>query len=187
MLLAAGFVLLSAVAQAQTTISIGPSVGLNVATARFPDAVPYERTFQYRPGLAAGVLATISFGHFAVQPALLYVQQGFRSHTVLENPPTTGFPARLMLDEDTRMDYITIPLNATYSLRADGQGFQVFAGPYIGFVLGGRSKQTATDGTIVDKVTLPVVGVEYAQRGGNGIYVRKTDAGVQTGLGGVVQ
>lgn len=182
-LLAAGFLLLSTAAQAQATISIGPSVGLNVATARFPDPVPYERTFQYRTGLAAGVLATIGFGHFGVQPALLYLQQGFRSHIVLDYPPATGFSPRITIDENTRMDYLTIPLNATYSQHADGQGFQVFAGPYIGFVLGGRSKQEATDGTIVDEASLPVVGATYAQRGGDRIYVRKTDAGLQAGLG----
>jgi hypothetical protein len=182
-LLAVGLVLLSTAAQAQTTISIGPSVGLNVATGHFPDDVPYERTFQYRPGVAAGVLATISLGHFAVQPALLYMQQGFRSRSVLEYPPATGFPARITVDDNTRMDYLTIPLNATYSQHADGQGLQVFAGPYIGFVLGGRSKIKATDGTTVDEVNLPVAGVKYAQRGGDRVYVRKTDAGVQAGLG----
>ena len=78
-LLTAGSAILSSPAHGQTTVSIGPSVSLNLATAHCPEYCG-SITFGYLPGLDAGVAATIGFGHFTLQPAIRYSQKGHKEH-----------------------------------------------------------------------------------------------------------
>ena len=181
------------VAHAQTTFNVGPRLGLNVSNVTFQDeARTYNTTA--RAGLEAGVVANVGFGHFAVQPALLYSQKGFAindTYTEVDNRSGGGI-ATTTLDEHYRLSYFTIPLNLMYTQHPGGQGAQVFAGPYLGFLLGGtyRYDDTYTStaaGTTpsYDKGAGSVgIGNYYTtNRTDTKFYSRAFDFGLQFGLG----
>lgn len=181
-LLVTGLILLGAcAAQAQTTFSIGPVAGVTVAGAN-SSASP-DITITYRTGFEAGVQSVLQVGRVAVQPSLRFTQKGLHYHYGL------GLYNK---DTDYRLNYLTLPLNLAYSLRPDGQGWQVFAGPYIGLLLGGTYQQRVvdrsgggggiftTEGDIKpgDAYMVPPPGTTYYPLRCHGV-----DGGVQTGLG----
>jgi hypothetical protein len=84
---------LTSSAQAQVKFSIGPKVGLNMASAsyraddRFATHSALTGSTGYQPGLEAGIMTSLGWGHWQVQPAVLYSQKGFHlqgteSHTI---------------------------------------------------------------------------------------------------------
>lgn len=105
-LLVGGFLLATA-AQAQVHVRFGPQVGLTLATTHFTNA---EYRTSYRPGIAAGVRATIGYGHVALQPAVLFSQQGYQQHT------DSGGGVRG--EETHRLNYLCFPLNVAYTQHA---------------------------------------------------------------------
>jgi hypothetical protein len=124
----AGGLLLAGTAQAQVTYSVGPWVGGNVSSVRFPTtdrAAPASR-----PGLEVGLTSTVQLGHFALQPSLLFSQKGYRHLGYLLN-----FDLVTPYEEDVRLHYLTLPLNLAFTLGRAGQGLQVFAGPYASLLL----------------------------------------------------
>jgi hypothetical protein len=172
--------LVASAAQAQTAFSIGPLGGLTVAAVN-PSASP-DITITYRTGFEAGVQSVLQVGHVAVQPSLRFTQKGLHYHYGL------GLYDK---DADYRLHYLTLPINLAYSLRADGQGLHVFAGPYIGLLVGGNYQERFVDrgagggvysiaGDIKpgDAYEVPPVGTTYYPLRCHGL-----DAGVQTGLG----
>lgn len=180
-LLVSSFTLLVTSAQAQTTFSIGPQMGLTVAGASNPS--PNTTTIHYRTGFEAGLQSIMQFGHLAVQPSLHFAQKGLDEHY------GRNLYSRYT---DYRLNYLTLPVNVAYSLHPDGQGLQVFAGPYIGMLLGGNYQLTSDDrsafggtssyegaieaGTIY---TVPAPGSTAPQPR----LCRRFDMGLQVGLG----
>jgi hypothetical protein len=188
------FALLALMAQAQVTFRLGPQVGLNVATTRYaPDerylsygAVTTSIT-SYRPGFEAGVLGSIGFGHFLVQPAVLYSQKGFHVRGTQSNVMATDGTIPAPYEQANRMNYLTLPLSVAYAQHKSGQGFQVSAGAYLGILVGGAYRFTRPS-------TALVVDQSGAIKGGkrpadfNGftdrvLYSQRIDAGLQAGLG----
>lgn len=175
-LLTSGLLLLATAAQAQTTFSIGPQVGLNVSGAT--NAAPSNTTYTYRAGFEAGVQGAVQFGHLAILPSLRFSQKGLHRHYGYDFGST---------ETDYRINYLTLPVNVAYCLRRDGQGFQAFAGPYVGLLLGGNYQFTSSNG--------PSSSVEGRIRAGDyyavpapgtttyDVLFRRFDAGVQAGLG----
>jgi hypothetical protein len=175
------FLLVASATQAQTAFSVGPLGGLAV-TGTNPGSSP-DVTITYRTGFEVGVQSLLQVGHVAVQPSLRFTQNGLHHHY------GSGLYER---DTDYRLNYLTLPLNLAYSLRADGQGLQVFAGPYIGLLLGGTYQQRVVDrsgggggiysttGDIKpgDVYEVPPPGTTYYPLRCHGL-----DGGVQTGLG----
>ena len=197
LLLASGLLLLTSAAQAQDTFSMGPRLGLNLSSAPFKDE---QHTYDTgsRLGVEAGFGFNVNFGHFALQPALLYSQKGFtinQTYTTTFTSPSYVETTRTMLDEEYRLNYVTIPVNFAYALRADGQGLQLFAGPYFGLLLGGNFKYTdreeATSQNVVvrsftDTGSGKVFGGDSytpTTSANNKFYSRSKDAGLQFGLG----
>lgn len=192
-LLATGALWQAAPAHAQARLSIGPRVGFNLSGAPYKDErqnKSYDTTF--RPGVEAGLQASAQFGKWAVQPALLYSQKGFNiddnSTTVLNGETLT------IVNKNThRFDYLTLPLNVVYSLQADGQGLQLFAGPYLSMLLGGEQKvdfsysyrnATSSGGGHYDYTAEVKAGDYYSDnRTVNTYESRRFDAGLQAGLG----
>jgi hypothetical protein len=176
------FFLLAASAHAQASFSIGPRLGLNASTYHFSAATPADRQ-RYRAGFEAGLLASVGFGHFAVQPALLYTQKGNTQYTTVDVRTGTNIPAGTgELKNSYRLNYLTLPVNVAYVQHPDGQGFQVFAGPYVALLLSGRyENEVAVSGkstTDSGKIT-PVAN----DAPGPDAYARRLDAGLQAGLG----
>jgi hypothetical protein len=181
-LFAGSFSLAVAPAWAQASFSVGPRVGLNVSTYHFSEPSPVFRRGD-RPGLEAGLTGSISFGHLALQPALLYSQKGFAQFSTVDVRTGTNLPIGSgELEYRTRLHYVTLPVNIAYTQHANGQGFQLFAGPYLGLLVSGRYESSImvggnpiTDGGKITPVTNDAPDF--------GTYAHRFDAGLQGGVG----
>lgn len=176
----ATLLLTAARAQAQVTFSVGPQVGENLARQHIADGTSTTN----RVGLLVGLQASIRREHFAVQPALLYSQLGYKYATTLTARGQNNLPNTTADFATTvRLDYLTLPLNFTYALQADGDGPQFFAGPYVSVLLGGKYQRTTayqagptfTESSSVAVADNPGYAAGYA--------ARRFDAGVQGGVG----
>ena len=176
--LLAGSLLLAVPAHAQATFSVGPRLGLNASTARFT----YIETSAH-VGFEAGLTGTLQMGHFAVQPSLLFSQKGYQARGGL-----VSFDTPVTYKETVRLNYLTLPLNLAYTLGKAGQGLQVFAGPYLGLLVGGNyQRQVHSDGYLGGSA----YDSEYSGKVKPGDvfsytdnrYSQRLDAGLQAGLG----
>lgn len=132
-------------AHAQMRISVGPRLGGNLATATGSvvdqSAIAgsdYTYSKSLLLGVQVGIAASIGSGHWAVQPALLFTQKGLRQNYVA----TYNFNGITLQENDqitSRVHYLELPINVVYSLGADGDGFQLFAGPYVAVGVGGQA------------------------------------------------
>ncbi|WP_198172991.1 porin family protein [Hymenobacter ginkgonis] len=169
----ASSLLLVGTAHAQTTFSVGPRVGFNVSSARFPTID--QAASSNRSGFEAGLTSTVQFGHFALQPSLLYSQKGYRTSGYY-----LSFDMLIPSEEDIRLNYLTLPLNLAYTLGRDGQGLQVFGGPYASLLVGGNYAQRLSgfDGEATGKVKPATLATDTDSR-----YSRRFDGGLQAGVG----
>ena len=136
-------------AQAQTRFSWGPRLGGNFSTATFNSlaqatagnsAISIGRSSVV--GIQVGVAASIGNGPWLVQPALLFSQKGLKQHA----SATDTFGNETITESLTvtnRVNFLELPVNVAYAFGADGQGFQVFAGPYVALGVGGKAEYTA--------------------------------------------
>lgn len=179
----AGACLLAGTAQAQATFHLGPYLGGNVSTAHFAD----ETVSSTRRGFDAGVLGAFQFGHIAVQPAVLFAQRGFTSKPTFYD---SGFGG--LTQTSVRLHYLTLPLQVAYTQHPDGQGFQVSAGPYVSFLVGGKSVadyQYNAVGLVQQESTVAAANVHTTNISSSSqapdytFYSRRLDAGAQAGLG----
>jgi hypothetical protein len=173
--------LLAGTAQAQTTFSIGPRVGLNVSTIHLADdyGVPYTS----RASFEAGLTSNIQRGHFALQPSVLFSQKGYDSSGSL-----TSYDSPVSYEEQVRLNYLTVPLNVAFTLGKNGQGLQVFAGPYVGILLGGNyTRQIHAEGYLggpaIDTEISGKVKPASIVSDSDNKYSRRVDTGVQAGIG----
>jgi hypothetical protein len=87
----------------------------------------------------------------------------------------------------SRLSYLTTPLNFTYTQHANGQGFQLFAGPYLEALVCGDYRFTLPASTVRIDIGGEIKGGNYpATYNGftdRSVYSRCLDAGLQTGLG----
>jgi len=124
LLLAAGFIGLSAMAQTKTaakTTTFGIRAGVNLSTFGGDDADDVKSKI----GLNAGVYANILISNgFSIQPELAYSQLGCKFED--------GGDIRYALD------YITLPVLAKYDFS--NSGFSLYAGPQIGFLATAKIK-----------------------------------------------
>ena len=119
-----GFVLLlvllfSAGSSAQSTISIGPQLGLNLASISVdpePEGLEIDRTTFFMIG---GFAEFRLGGGFALQPELWYLGKGAEG--------TSGGEA-----SDVSLSYLEVPVLAKYTFESGGFKPFLIAGPYIG-------------------------------------------------------
>lgn len=174
-----GGLLRVATAHAQATFSFGPRLGLNASTAHFT----YIETSTHA-GVEAGLTGTLQVGHFAVQPSLLFSQKGYQVRGGL-----VSFDTPVTYEETVRLNYLTLPLNLAYTLGKAGQGLQVFAGPYLGLLVGGNYQRQvrqaggylggpASETELRGKVKAASVFSDIDNR-----YSQRLDAGLQAGIG----
>jgi hypothetical protein len=189
--LLAGLLFTASAAQAQVSFRLGPQVGYTLSSASFSVA-DYPDYFtpsgSYRSGFAAGVVAQVGFTeHLSLQSAVLYSRKAPGVTISSYYQPNNYY----YYDEYTfQFNYLALPVNLLYSQRANGQGGQVFLGPYLGYLLGGTYTHGARagygsaitgGGTYSGKVE---AGDTYATstRDSN-YYSRQLDAGLQAGIG----
>ncbi|AMJ64326.1 hypothetical protein AXW84_01955 [Hymenobacter sp. PAMC 26628] len=171
--------LTSVLTHAQTTFSVGPRVGGGLFTVHFQQVGNDYSKSIYRSGWSAGLAGEIGLGHWALQPAVLYEQGGFKSQMLYNNGRST-YDNR----DDVRLQYVTIPLHVAYRQRATGQGVQAFAGPYLGLLLGGRYRSTsdnANDGFHAEGSA--TVSADPNASSAPGLVLQRVDAGLEGGVG----
>ena len=176
LLLATTLLSAASVAQAQVRFTAGPQVGYNLTTVNFKvdnGAATYATSS--KSGFAAGVMADIGFGHLALQPAVQFAQKGYDQVATYS----------LVTSNRIRLNYLAIPINLAYTQHSDGQGAQVFAGPYLGILLGGNYSAETTGGQVSNPERGKVVAAEsYTPSfSDSNFYSRRVDAGLQFGLG----
>lgn len=151
-------------------------------------ALPFYQLL-YRSGVAAGLVAQVSFGHLAVQPAVRYEQKGYNRHYSYGNTTSSYKSYSYSNDITNRFGYLTIPLNLVFTQKATGEGAQVFAGPYVGFLVGGHYSYVGLEN---DNGLLGYEQGAGSFAAGNEDdptvrtgtrYTRRLDAGLQAGIG----
>lgn len=177
------FFLLALTAQAQTTFSIGPRMGLNLSSEY---VARQANSPGYRAGVEAGILAIVEHEHWVFQPALLYSQMGqairngsvdFRTGM---NMPNGHFDYFYL----TRLHYLSLPLNVAYAWQASGQGFQLFGGPYAALLLGGHYEEySGSNVFLYQSGAITVVAANAPENRTARDYIRRFDAGLQAGVG----
>lgn len=135
-------------AQAQTRVSFGPRVGGNLSSATFNalnqasgggSSLSLSRSSL--PGVQVGMGASIGSGPWTLQPALMFSQKGLKQ-TATASESFAGETVTLDLRVTSRINYLELPVNVVYTLGADGQGVQLFAGPYVAVGVGGKADYT---------------------------------------------
>lgn len=175
-LLAGSCLLLATAAQAQLTVSIGPKVGETLAKMR----VDGDGHTDYRYGFAGGTQAYLGWGRFALQPALLFAQKGYKfSEQVLYSSTVGGSYVPVDLLTRVRLNYLTLPLNFTFAPEGTATGPQFFAGPYVSLLLGGSYEQELSG---IQSTSEPVHVTDNLEPISS-YSARRVDAGFQAGLG----
>jgi hypothetical protein len=93
--------------QAQVRVSIGPQLGVNVSSTPYatyyrPDGVHTTA----RTGIEVGAVASIGWGHWALQPALLFSQKGFNMNDEYTDEYTiSGVPGNYSSTYSTTAEY----------------------------------------------------------------------------------
>ncbi|MGY3088114.1 hypothetical protein ACVWYF_001147 [Hymenobacter sp. UYAg731] len=145
---------------AQTTVRLGVRLGGNLATRAGSDPtfqpltsngtpVPnsvqdYKRTALLAPQF--GAVLDVRFGKLAVQPAVLFSQKGTDQRLSITSSNSSGGYTSSTSDQYhtiSRPNYLEIPFNLVYTSGTD-HGFQLFAGPYVAFGMGGRAEYENT-------------------------------------------
>lgn len=93
------------------SLDFGPKIGANFSNLSDASGLKFDN----KTGLQAGIFLGIKFDSFAIQPELLYSQQGADSDF-----------------GDFNLDYVTIPVILKYYLIG---GLNIQVGPQFGFVV----------------------------------------------------
>lgn len=148
-----GCCLASGLSRAQSFQGIGLRLGGNLASGTFntveqvaQPGTDYSYKRSALAGYQVGVAASFGSGHWALQPALVFTQKGVKQR-LLENTNFGGYDFTVDFSVNSRVHYLELPLNVVYGFGADGEGFQVFAGPYVAVGVGGRTDFELTETT----------------------------------------
>jgi hypothetical protein len=192
----------SASTYGQLRLEAGPHLGLDAGMAAYSNISPTSNSSsgetvasKYALGGEIGGTANLSWRHWAVQASALYARRGFHLDEEYRGPAGMG-DSYNRIQHRNRLDYLTLPVSLAYTQRADGQGLQVFAGGYVGRLLGGRyTYDDVLEGDMGNGPqraefhgSSPVEPLETYEDGkgvrvGRPMYLRPWDAGVQAGVG----
>jgi hypothetical protein len=176
-LLASSLALATPAAHAQVKVSIGPVAGETLMKQRFSNG----GTVDYRFGFVAGGQAYLSWGRFALQPALLFAQKGYKYSTQVDyRPDPNSPPATVELTGKQRLNYLTLPVNLVFAPSGTATGPQFFAGPYMSMLLGGSVEQGALPGQPASSTSIRIAN-EIEPR--EGPAARRFETGLQAGVG----
>lgn len=139
--LTAGLAATATSAQAQK-VSFGPRLGLNSCSLSYSGDKNGFDDPKGIVGVQVGGTANISFGHLAFQPSIIFTQKGAKL-SGSGRVPDSGFITNYSISATLKPSYIELPLNFVYTSDED-HGFQVFAGPYVAFGVGGNGDYKVT-------------------------------------------
>jgi hypothetical protein len=178
--------------RAQAVVTLSPRLGATLAAASYQgssDNMAGTYHTSAKLGGEAGLMASVRWGHFAVQPALLYAQRRYKLAD--DHVEDHGIILHYLSASDYYFNYLTLPLNLAYSCQQDGQGFQGFAGGYVSRLLGG---QVAGNGAVQVTNVAGIPPTSYTvdqdiqandeyDRLNDHFHSKRYDAGVQAGVG----
>ncbi|WP_019947575.1 porin family protein [Hymenobacter aerophilus] len=181
-LLLATILTLGGTTWAQAQVTVGPRVGLNLANVSYKtDDKDDEPDTKLLISPQAGITLNAAFGNLALQPSLLFSQKGFK----VKESDNVG-PASYEIESNTRLNYLELPVNLVYTTGGT-EGFQVFAGPYIGVGLGGKQKSTYTvSGPGIDESGSETTKIKFAGKekdNSDDFYINQPDYGFNGGIG----
>ncbi|MDO7854648.1 porin family protein [Hymenobacter convexus] len=146
LLLTAGIVGAATTAQAQSSIEFGPRLGLNISTFsyQYPNIpVGLSNEAKALTGVQVGGTLNMSFGKIAFQPSLLFSQKGAELKFSAVDNTSVPYVTTVNYVAKPKLNYLEIPLNVVYTSQED-HGFQLFAGPYVAFGVGGSGTSNLT-------------------------------------------
>ncbi|MGB3617360.1 MAG: porin family protein [Catalinimonas sp.] len=157
------------VVTAQAQIEFGPKVGLNVSNLRY-DFDDDEPDSELLLGPAFGVVLNAQIiDLIAIQPALMYSAKGDRN--------VQDLGAAGEIETRTRINYLEVPINVVLGFGdPSASQFQIFAGPYAAFAIGGNT-------TVEGSTTVPAVDADLNFGSDNDDDFRGGDYGVNFGVG----
>ncbi|SDY72256.1 Outer membrane protein beta-barrel domain-containing protein [Hymenobacter psychrophilus] len=168
---------------AQAQVTVGPRIGLNLANVSIKneDNSGLELDPKLIAAPQAGITLNAAFGNLAIQPSLLFSQKGFKV-TEEERDGADSFKT----EATYRLGYLELPVNLVYTTGGT-EGFQVFAGPYVGIGVGGKvkAKYTVTQAGVTESGS-ETVNVKFASKEKNNsddLYLNQPDFGVNGGVG----
>ena len=130
-----------------------------------------------KAGFQFGTVADYSFSDkFSIEPKLLFSTQGFKNQMSTTNPVNGK---KCKIKEIESPNYIQIPVHVKYKL---GNIVSVYAGPYLGFAIGGKRKMI----TIEDGKKIYTAYPKLFKRDTDGrlmsVYERRFDYGFGVGV-----
>ena len=134
-------------AQAQTKISVGARLGGNVSKFAYNgvqesySGSKFDGT-KFVGGFQVGASLNMDFGTVAFQPSLIFTQKGSKINSSGKEQ-STGFNYSYTFVATPTLNYFELPLNVVYTPGGD-HGFQLFAGPYVAFGVGGSGDYVVT-------------------------------------------
>lgn len=114
---------------------IGPKVGMSFATATDTKVPDNTSTQDYKTIITPqlGIVFNARLGDYvSLRPELLYSQRGFK----ISNG---GYTA------NARFNYLEIPFNVVGTFKAGPGKIEVFAGPSVGYLFGGKIKSNVAN------------------------------------------
>jgi hypothetical protein len=140
----AGLVGAATTVRAQSTVEFGPRLGLNLSTFSYKyDNIPVGLSNEANSvvGVQVGGTLNVGFGKLAFQPSLLFSQKGAELKLSATDNTSVPYVTTLTYTAKPKLNYLEIPLNLVYTSDTD-HGFQLFAGPYVAFGVGGSGTST---------------------------------------------
>src|SRR5437879_1118479 len=172
----AAFIAASSCVYAQT-ISYGINAGLNITKA--PMMINGKlMSNNNQAGFHAGGLIDIRLGSFSIQPGFFFTTKGGTTANT-NTEVSTGIQQRATGKTKLVIDYMEIPLNFLYRLKAGSGDIFLGGGPYIAL---GLHAQDIFKGTYAGE---PVTQLYDIQLGNAGYYssVKKQDFGLNGIIG----
>lgn len=169
------FMAIAAVSFSQ--IRYGVKAGLNLANQKV-SARGINITGDNIVGVNIGGIVEIPIASsFFFQPGISYSLKGVKSSYTFGTTTSTS---------KTTLNYLEVPLNLMYKIKASNIGVLVLAGPNIGFGLSGKNKvdsDAATDVKFGSSETDDLKALDFGLNLGAGVEFGRFQATVQYGLG----
>ncbi|MBI9054119.1 MAG: PorT family protein [Bacteroidales bacterium] len=152
---------------AQAQITFGPKVGLNLANV----AGDNTEDAKMKMGLQIGFVTDIAFSDaISLQTGLMFSQKGTKADLDIATETYTM---------KTNVNYLEIPINAVYGLNLGSNKLQLFAGPYVGIGLTGK---TSLDMDGSDDMDIQFVN-DYVDVDADKTGLKRFDIGLNFGAG----
>lgn len=126
-----------------------PKIGISMSTLRAAEFIPemnneYSNNVGYTLGLGYNIpVIPVGHGMLSIQPEMNFLQKGFK----IDAAGDFYFGElyyKLKTYQVYTLNYLEFPAPLKYEFGSDKIGVAVYAGPYVGFALGGKYTATAT-------------------------------------------